>query len=154
MSTFQTQVLFQFVKLIPNTNWSSQKQQQRTHTPHTEVLSSKNHVESLWSRSVRQEIWCPDGEGERHHSVVPKEAVPQNRIVGVNLLSAIVPVDQQKCLRGHVCLLLQVATGDGQLAVPMERRCGLNKRRREKENQLNLRWPLETTWEEPSQHNL
>lgn len=59
--------------------------------------------------------------------------------VNVNLLFAVVPVDRQKCLPGHVCLLLQVATGEGQLAVPMERRCGPNKRRREKENQLNLR---------------
>lgn len=58
-----------------------------------------------------------------------------------SLICAAVPVDRQKCLPGHVCLLLQVATGDGQLAVPMERRCGPNKRRREKENQLNLRWP-------------
>lgn len=68
----------------------------------------------------------------------------------MNLSSAAVPVDRQKCLPGHVCLLLQVATGEGQLAVPMERRCGPNKRRREKENQLNLRWPPETTREDPS----
>lgn len=44
-------------------------------------------------------------------------------------------------LAGRVCLLPQVATGDSQLAVPMERRCGPNKRRREEENQLNLHWP-------------
>ncbi|KAL7393949.1 hypothetical protein ABVT39_018198, partial [Epinephelus coioides] len=78
------------------------------------------------------------GEGGRHQTVVPEEADPQSRGVGVNLLSAVVPVDREKCLPGHVCLLLQVATGESQLAVPMERRCGLNKRRREKENQLNL----------------
>lgn len=59
----------------------------------------------------------------------------------MNFLSAAVPAERRRCLPGHVCLLPQVATGEGQLAVPMERRCGPNKRRREEENQLNLRWP-------------
>lgn len=59
----------------------------------------------------------------------------------MNFLPAAVPAERQRCLPGHVCLLPQVATGEGQLAVPMERRCGPNKRRREEENQLNLRWP-------------
>lgn len=62
-------------------------------------------------------------------------------------------MDRQKCLLGHVCLLLQVATWEGQLAVPMERRRGPNKRWREKENQLNLCWPSEATQKEPSPPN-
>ncbi|CAB1438974.1 unnamed protein product [Pleuronectes platessa] len=84
---------------------------------------------------------CPDGEGRRRQThVVPEEdADPQSCRVGVNLLSAVVPEERAQCLRGHVCLLLQVATGEGQLAVPMERRRGPNKRWWEKRNQLNLR---------------
>lgn len=52
--------------------------------------------------------------------------------------AVVVPAERRA---GRVCLLRQVATGDSQLAVPMERRCGPNKRRREEENQLNLHWP-------------
>lgn len=97
-------------------------------------------------------IWTPDGEAEKHQTDVPKEAI-QSCAVVVNLLSSTVPVDQQTCLPRHVCLLSQVATGEGQLAVPMERHWGPNKRRQEKENQLNLRWPLETTREDLSLYN-
>lgn len=78
----------------------------------------------------------------RETSDVRKEAI-QRHVPGVNLLSGRVPVDPQKCLRCHVCLLPQVATGEAQLAVPMERRRSPNKRRKEKKNQLNLHWPSE-----------
>lgn len=34
-------------------------------------------------------------------------------VAGVNLFSTSTSVDPQKCLSGHVCLLIQVATGEG-----------------------------------------